>query len=293
MSDTAFHTTVAQILDGSTKPIDAPDEAAYLEEWTKSAAPLPTPLAQAIAGGAIADRLAWVFVAGYQAALRRVFPELPVDGFAAYVASEDRKGELPGVAVLEHKDGFSLAGNKTWVASSDHVQHLVISAGEREETCFYLIHREAEGVSMLTYDRASYLGDMSQGRVTFEGAFAPPERAIAEPVRSRSFSNAEPLHVLTAAAAFMLSHTRSHGGPISLQGRALATIAATSTLAEAELTEPQVTLGLVGVSAALQTTATEFEAFLWEADEALLERWSADRRLINMFTAGLERRAGG
>ena len=146
---------------------------------------------------------------------------------------------------------------------------------------------------MLTYDRASYLGDMSQGRVTFEDAFAPPDRAIADPVRSRSFSNAEPLHVLTAAAAFMLSHTRSHGGPTSLQGRALATIAATAALSEAELTEPQVTLGLVGVSAALQATATEFEAFLWEADETLLERWTADRRLINMFSAGLERRAGG
>ena len=145
MSDTAFRTTVAQILDGSTKPIDEPDEAAFLEEWTKSAAPLSTPLSQAIAGGAIADRLAWVFVAGYQAALRRVFPELPIDGFAAYVASEDRKGELPGVAVLEHKDGFSLAGNKTWVASSNHVQHLIVSTGEREDTCFYLIHRDADG----------------------------------------------------------------------------------------------------------------------------------------------------
>lgn len=155
MSDDAFHPTIAQILDGSITPIDAPDEASYLEEWSKAAAPLPGPVTKAVAGGAIADRLAWVFIAGYQAALRRVFPELPVDGFAAYVASEDRDGELPGVAVLEHKDGFSLAGNKTWVASSDHVQHLVISTGEREETCFYLIHRDAEGVSMLTYDRAS------------------------------------------------------------------------------------------------------------------------------------------
>jgi len=292
MTDTAFHPTVAQILDGSIAPIDAPDEAAYLEEWTKAAAPLPAPLTMAVAGGAIADRLAWVFIAGYQAALRRVFPELPVAGFAAYVASEDRKGELPGVTAVEHTDGFTLGGNKTWLASSDHAQHLIVSVGEREETCFYLIDRATEGVSTLTYDRASFLGDMSQGRVTFEDAFVAPDQAIADPIRSRAFSNAEPLHVLAAAAAFMLSHTRLHGGPTSLEGRALAAAAAAASLSEAPLTEPQVTLGLVGVAAQVHTAATEFEAFLWEADEALLERWTADRRLIDMFSAGLERRAG-
>ena len=292
MSETAFQTTVAQILDRSIAPIEASDESAYLEEWTKAAAPLAVPLATAVAGGAIADRLAWVFIAGYQAALRRVFPELPVDGFAAYVASEDRKGELPGVTAVEHLDGFTLSGNKTWLASSDHAQHLVVSVGEREETRFYLLERDIEGVSTLTYDRASFLGDMSQGRVTFNDAFVTPDHSIADPNRSRSFSNAEPLHVLTAAAAFMLSHTRAHAGPISLQGRALAAIEAAAALSEAKLTEPHVTLGLVGVAAEVHAAATEFESFLWEADEALLERWSADRRLINMFSAGLERRAG-
>jgi len=292
MTDAAFHPTVAQILDGSIAPVDAPDEATYLEEWTKEAAPLPSPISAAAAGGAIADRLAWVFVAGYQAALRRVFPELPADGFAAYVASEDRKGELPGVTAVEHRDGFTLVGNKTWLATSNHVQHLIVSVGEREETRFYLTTRDADGVSTLTYDRATFLGDMSQGRVTFDDAPVALDRCITDPVRSRRFSNAEPLYVLSAAAAFMLSHTRSKGGPVSLQGRALAAMTAAATLAELELTDPSVTLGLVGMSAEVHAAATEFEAFLWEADEALLERWSADRRLINMFSAGLERRAG-
>ena len=288
MPDSAFHSTVAQILDGSITPIDAVDEAAYLEEWTKAAAPLPTPLAMAITGGAIADRLAWVFVAGYQAANRRVFPELPVDGWAGYLVSEDRKGELPGVTAEPNDGGFVLNGHKTWVAASDHVQHLVVSVGKGDERRFFFVDRNTEGVAIVSYDRASYLGDMSQGRATFEGVAVAPSNVVTD----HAFGNAEPLYVLTAAAAFILSHTRSRGGPTSLEGRALATVAAAAALSEADPTDSQVTLGLVGVAAGVDAVATEFEAFLAETDKALLERWSTDRRLITMFTAGLERRAG-
>lgn len=288
MPDTHFHSTVAQILNGSLTPVDAPDEEAYLELWTKHVATVPSPIAAAISGGALADRLAWVFVAGYQAAVHRVFPELPVDGWAAYLVSEGPEGELPGVTVEPRDGGFVLTGHKTWLAASDHTQHLVVSVGERDERRFFFVDRNAQGVSILTYDRASYLGDMSQGRATFEGVAVDPSHVVTD----HAFGNAEPLYVLAAAAAFMLSHTHSRGGPTSLAGRSLAAIAAAAALSEADVTEHQVTLGLVGVAAEVHTAATEFEAFLWEADEALLERWSADRRLINMFSASLERRAG-
>jgi hypothetical protein len=288
MPYSAFHSTVAQILDGSFTPINSADEAAYLEEWTKAAAPLTTPLALAIAGGAIADRLAWVFIAGYQAANRRVFPELPMDGWVAYLASEDRKGEFPGVTAEARDGGFVLSGHKTWLAASDHAQHLVISVGERDERRCFFVDRDTEGVSIFTYDRASYLGDMSQGRATFEGVAVAPSNVVTDHV----FGNSEPLYVLTAAASSILSHSHSRGGPLALEGRALAAIAAAASLSEIDPTDSQVTLGLVGVAADVDAVATEFEAFLADTDEALLGRWSTDRRLITMFTAGLERRAG-
>ena len=55
--------------------------------------------AQAVKGGLLADRMAWVFVAGYQCALRHTFSELPADGIAVFAVSEDRKNDppLPGV----------------------------------------------------------------------------------------------------------------------------------------------------------------------------------------------------
>ena len=56
------------------KRIEAASEAAYRDAWNERVVPLDSdPLAMAIAGGLIADRMAWVFVAGYQAACRHVF----------------------------------------------------------------------------------------------------------------------------------------------------------------------------------------------------------------------------
>ena len=56
------------------KRIESTSEAAYRDVWNERVVPLDSdPLAMAIAGGLIADRMAWVFVAGYQAACRHVF----------------------------------------------------------------------------------------------------------------------------------------------------------------------------------------------------------------------------
>ena len=42
----------------------------------------------AVHGGMLADRMAWVFVAGYQAALRRTFPDQALPRWAALAVSE-------------------------------------------------------------------------------------------------------------------------------------------------------------------------------------------------------------
>src|SRR4051812_36097845 len=48
------------------------------------------PLDAAVVGGVNADRLGWAFLAGYQAALRVLDPELPAEALAAFCATEAR-----------------------------------------------------------------------------------------------------------------------------------------------------------------------------------------------------------
>ncbi|MDP6342951.1 MAG: hypothetical protein QF491_05405, partial [Alphaproteobacteria bacterium] len=73
---------IERFLAGELAGTEAPDEAAWYGLWCGAdLGALPPPIA-ALHGGLLADRLAWVFVAGYQAAVRSVFPEVPSTGWA-------------------------------------------------------------------------------------------------------------------------------------------------------------------------------------------------------------------
>ena len=107
-------------------------EAEYLALWKASLAtqePLDL-LAMAITGGLLADRMAWVFVGGYQSAIRHTFMHEAFSGWGAFAVSEDRKGQppLPGVTLHNSAQGDVVSGYKTWVACSDSVEHVVIKA---------------------------------------------------------------------------------------------------------------------------------------------------------------------
>jgi alkylation response protein AidB-like acyl-CoA dehydrogenase len=241
-------------------------------------------------GGALADRLPWVFVSGYQGAVRRAFPELDAGTrWACLAASEDRERKFPGTRIEDDHGRPRLSGTKTWVAGSDHVGVLVVTAGVGAEHRIVAVDRDAEGVSIETYERAKFLGDLTQGRATFDGALALLEFPI--PDGGRGFGAAEGLHVLTALNAFMLSHALRLGGAASLIGSAVAGVQAASAIAERELTDGLVTLGLAGLDEQTQVTAEQFEALIADGDPALHERWMTDRRLVGMYSAGINRYA--
>ena len=70
------------------------DERAFADIWLRQVAPLSSRVAQAVQGGLLADRLAWVFVAGYQCALRHTFAQLPAGSIAAFAVSEAARASL-------------------------------------------------------------------------------------------------------------------------------------------------------------------------------------------------------
>jgi acyl-CoA dehydrogenase len=243
-----------------------------------------------VIGGALADSLPWVFVSGYQAAIRCAFPELPAsEGWNCFAATEDRDGKLPGSTLHEAGDRVELFGTKTWVAASDHVAQLLVTVGTAEAQRIVVEDRHAEGVTVESYDRASFLDDMSQGRATFEDAAVELELAV--PPSGHGFGAAEPLHVLTALNAFMLGHTVALAGPASLVSQTLASIHGVAMLSEHELTVGIIPYGLAGLDAHTETAAEEFEALIEEVDAELHDRWSVDRRLVGMFSSGINRHA--
>lgn len=185
----------------------AMEEAQYHKLWREYAKGQEDLLAMAVTGGLVADRLAWVFVAGYQAACRRAFPTAAFDDWVAYAATEDRKGEppLPGVTIANR----TLAGSKTWVAAAENVVDLIIKVGRGADAQYLRIPRTSANLTIDPGERKSFLGELSQGRAHFDGT--PFEDSqVLDASEVKSFRLFEPLYIYAAFCGHVLGSTTEH-----------------------------------------------------------------------------------
>ena len=159
---------------------------------------------QAMVGGLLAARFGFVFIAGYQAAIRHIFPNMHASGWVAFAVSEDRNPDAPlaGVKYVERTGSYELSGFKTWVAASDHCRQLIVSAGDQADggkgTLYFLLNRTDPGVEVTTRSPGRMLPDLSQGKVELKNY------AVSEPLtahRVKSFAAAEVLYIYVAFLA--------------------------------------------------------------------------------------------
>ncbi len=280
------HELMEGFLRGETKPLVAEDEAAWYELWKESNLGKLSPRASALQGGLLADHLPWVFVAAYQAAIRSVFPEVPRQGWAAFVATEDKKepDARPGTTLYRSGSVNLLSGYKSWVAQSRHVDHLVVTVrGEDgEQRCVYL-ERSQPGVTLTHRKAPGFLGAMSQGLAQFEEVRIRTA-SVYPGNRIGSFVRSEPPFVMLASAAFLLAQLRDADAGLrdTLVGL---------TLSLAELcnepcgTAPPVPGILAALDRILQDCVGRFEAAV---DLSTLPGWTEDRRLLSMYSRRIQ-----
>ena len=188
------------------KRIESASEAAYRDAWNERVVPLDSdPLAMAIAGGLIADRMAWVFVAGYQAACRHVFSSAALRSWVSYAATEDREGDppLPGVRLTGEPSSGTLSGNKAWIGAARGMEQLVVRVGTGPGATYFLIERERRGVTIDLKPR-DFLAGLSQGRAHFEETPVTGADVVdGDGIEMLKF--VEPLYVYAAFCGFALS----------------------------------------------------------------------------------------
>ena len=281
---------VQELIEGflrdQTKPLVAADEAAWYELWKENNLDELSPRASAVQGGLLADRLPWVFVAAYQAAIRCVFPEAPRQGWASFVATEDKKepDARPGTSLCETGSVIRLSGYKSWVAQSRHVDHLVVTArGEDgEQRCVY-VERDQPGVALSHREAPSFLGAMSQGFAQFEEVEIRRDH-IYPGSRIEGFVRTEPSLVMLASSAFLLAQ-------LGDADAGLGDTVVTLTLALCELCnnqceeEPPVPGVLAALDRVFQDCVKRFEAAV---DLITVPGWSEDRRLLSMYSSRIQ-----
>lgn len=256
-----------------------PDEDSFHRAWLEIAG-AANEVELALAGGALADRLAWVFMSGYQAAVRRCFPEFgPVAGWTCFAAAEPDGGRP--FTMADDGTGLRIDGVKSWIAGAGRIEHMVVSIGEGEARCFVQVPGNSAGLRISLPRERGFLGEMTQGVAEFEQVRIATTDVLRAPERALWFRGAEPLFVMLALNACLRS-----GAEIAedhdLTAAADRAIHAGRPLADALAQKHVIVPGLVHLRTLTGQTVAAAKNVL-ESIPTLGRSWQKDGRLLKMF----------
>lgn len=253
---------------------------------------------RAAAGGFVADRIGYAFLAGYRAALSKLDPTLS----RASLCATEAGGAHPRAIQtrLAPCDGaFTLNGEKTFatLASAADVLLVVASRGHdagRNRLQIARIPAKRRGVTIRDREPPStrsagaviaFAPEIPHARVTFEDVRVESSELLEGDGYDRflkPFRTIEDIHVVAAWLGHVVRLVRAHDEPRDIAERALAGVAALRTLAEMDPLDAatHITLaGVLAVAAELGPAVT-----LAKADEAVRTRWQRDLPLLSVAT---------
>lgn len=305
MSPAADLAILDHLLDASSSPpAHAPDVAAWRRVWAGIAPRWETPCDRAIAGGTAADRPAWAFAAGYQAALQRLWPPADPATLAAFCVTEEGGVHPAAIRCALTPDpaepgGWRLTGEKTFVTGAGEAECLLVAAvcGATPEGRRILrlarVDARAPGVAVTPLPPLGLVPELPHGRVRFTGVALEagdllPGDGYLEAVKP--FRTVEDLHVTAALIAWVFAAGRRAAWPPAVLEPLLALLASARGLAAAPPLAPHVHLTLAGLLALAGETLERLEP-LWEtAAPTDRERWQRDRGLLAIAGAARTRR---
>lgn len=284
-------------------PQEIADFRAWQREWPGSAAAWETPVDRALSGGLAADRPAWAFAAGYQAALQVLWPAAAPGEIAALCVTEAGGTHPARIRCRLAPDpanpgGFRLEGEKTFVTGAPGAAWLLVAASTgstpegRNRLRLARVAADAPGVGITPLPPLGFVPELPHGSVRFGGVrleaadLLPGDgyRAAVKPFRT-----IEDLHVSAALLAWVFGVGRRANWP----GEALEALLACMALARGLATQPplapHVHLAAGGLLNGVGDLLARLEPLWGQAPAPDRERWQRDRRLLEI-AAGARRR---
>jgi len=277
-------------------------ECASVEVWWPRQVALGAhhagPILSAIAGGYAADRLAWAFSAGYQAALRALVPQLPPDALASLCVSETAGNHPRAIqtSLSPHPDlpgTYLLDGAKRWTTLGPDSALLLVAArtaaapdATRVPIRLALVRQGTPGVGLSRMSDIRFIPEVAHAEVRFERVLVGEQDLFEGDGYARyvkPFRSIEDLHVHAATLAYLLREARRLEWPRPWVERAFAALHALTAIAPRDASAPATHIALAGALEIGAALLREADA-CWAATpgDPACARWTRDRALLTV-----------
>lgn len=239
------------------------------------------PAERALVSAASADRIAFAFASGYQAALCAMFPSLGRHELGALCATEEGGGHPRDIRT--RLDGTRLTGAKKFVSGAELATQLfvVASIGEHEGRNRLRVARvasNAPGVRLQSMGELPFVPELPHGQVELDGAYAAEvlegdgyERYL------KPFRTVEDVHVHAALLGYLIGAGRRCGWRVE---RLTALAVTAAALAAREASDAATHVAVAGL---IEETRAALEALdLRKLPAEERERWERDKALLDV-----------
>jgi acyl-CoA dehydrogenase len=256
--------------------------------------PFSLPIDRAVAGGFLADRVAYAFAAGYEAALRRLVPGLPDGPIVSLCITEQEGGHPRAIRTRLEEDpsgGFSLTGQKSFITAALEAEILMVAASTgtdsegRNRIRMVLVERGRKGVAVTPMPDLPFVPEISHGIVSLAGVRIDgrdilPGDGYADYIKP--FRTIEDIHVLGAVVGYLVREALIFSWPRETCQEMLALIVAAQALAAADPLSPATHLALAGFTGCFDRFLEDIGPFWDRTDADTKAWWTRDRYLLGV-----------
>ncbi|MDN6858751.1 acyl-CoA dehydrogenase [Pseudomonas sp. CAN2814] len=236
----------------------------------------------AVLGGRLATSPGLAFLAGYQAALRALWPAAPRSLGALCVTEKksvrpsDLQTRLEGLVLHGRKDFATAAESAAWwlVAARDEEE------GESPRIAMTVVQAGAPGARLEALPALPLMPDIPHARLLLDGAHCERLPGDGWEAYSKPFRTLEDTHVLAAVCAWLYGLALEHQWPTELNMRLTGVLAGCAEVSRQPAGQPETHLLLAGVFSQFESLAAPLDAAFAAGDAELAAVWRRDKGVL-------------
>ncbi|MFH2064933.1 MAG: acyl-CoA dehydrogenase family protein [Pseudomonadota bacterium] len=265
------------------------------------------PIDRAIAGGFVADRVAYAFTAGYQASLQHLFPSLSCHTIAALCVSEEGGGHPRKIRtslgpIKENKNlspVWEMNGRKQFITNAGEAGRLMIAASKgispdgRNRIQMIDIKRDVPGITVTPMKELPFVTEISHGILLLENVPVKEENLLPGDGYLdyiKPFRTIEDIHVSAAIIGYLFRVAVQYGWTHEIQEECLLLLTGFRALSAENPKNQAVHIVLGSILNQTARLINIIEPYWTDVEAGTRNAWFRDKKLMGIAKEAREKR---